>query len=354
MIQTMNSQNVLICKPCYLLLLCLYVAVSPVSARRYTNPLHLTNGHVMQVADPYVYEADGLYYLSASTNQGFDYYTSRDLVTWDSCGCLFRVPEQEPIRTMLWASEVGYHDGCYYLTYSGWDDRLQRLAICLAISENPKGPFRLVYSPWISLPSNNVIDAHLFWDSDDTPYVFLSENGHFDGYGGGELRMARLKKDMSGLDGTLQPVNDERQPWELHMANPADYCNEAPEVFRYMDTYYMLYSANETHNGHYGVGVQTAPTPLGPWKKADYNPIMQTCYDGPLSETGLPLVSSPGHCGFVLNKSHRKGYLIYHRHAPWVSGYPSNDRVTCLDRFRIDHQGRLRTQGPSCRPQVRH
>lgn len=297
--------------------------------------LRTTDGLLLCVADPFVYEAEGVYYLTVSASEGFDYYTSRDLRTWEPKGMLFRVPDGEPVRTMLWASEVAVKDGTYYLTYSGWDPRRERLVICLATSNNPDGPFTLQKSPWIEHPERNVIDANLFWDKDGTPYVYLSENGMFDGYSGGELRVARLKRDMSGLDSALEPVCTERQPWEMHMKQPEDYCNEAPEVFYSRGTYYMVYSANETHNGHYGMGVMTASSPLGPWKKVSYNPIMQTSYEGEKTEWGLPVISSPGHCGLVLNHRHTSGMMLYHRHAPWVKNYPSEERVTCIAQFKI-------------------
>ena len=321
----------------YLVMALVAMFVSGLSAAENTEMLHTTDGALLCVADPFVYEADGVYYLTASANEGFDYYTSRDLRTWEAKGVLFRVPDGEPVRTMLWASEVAVRDGMYYLTYSGWDPRRQRLVICLATAQSPAGPFTLQKSPWIEHLQRNVIDANIFWDNDGTPYIYLSENGNFGDYSGGELRVARLKSDMSGLETDLQRVCDERQPWELHMKTPGDYCNEAPEVFSSRGTYFMVYSANETHNGHYGMGVMTASSPLGPWKKADYNPIMQTLYEGEKTEWGLPVVSSPGHCGLVFNRRHTGGVMVYHRHAPWVKAYPSEERVTCISRFKIRH-----------------
>lgn len=312
--------------------------------------LHTSSGALLRVADPCVWQADGLYYLSASdeAHHGFCYYTSRDLQVWDSCGILFSVPDDEPVRTMLWASEVAAHDGKYYLTYSGWNPRTNNLTISLAVATSPAGPFLLVASPWISVESRNVIDANLFWDWDGTPYVYLSENGGFDGYAGGELRVARLQSDMSGLVTPLFHVCDTFEEWELRMAKPCDHCNEAPEVFRVDTTYYMLYSANETHNGHYGMGVQTAPTPLGPWTKEPSNPLLQTDYEGSRRPCGLPVVSSPGHGGVIPSRcsadapaDYSSGWIIYHRHAPWVEAYPSNDRVTCLTTYRIV-DGKLR------------
>lgn len=331
------------------------LAALPAGARKYTNPLRTTAGELLRVADPCVYDdGRGTYYLSASEEGGFSYYTSRDLVTWERGGWLLRVPDDEPVRTCLWASEVREHGGTYYMTYSGFSPQLNRLCICLAVSGRPEGPFRIVHSPWLTLERNGCIDASLFWDTDGTPYVYFSENGADPrtGTGFGALRMARLRRDMEGLDGPVLHVNDDMSaPWEQRMATPGTSCNEAPTVFLHRGTYYMTYSANETHNGHYAMGVQTAPTPLGPWTKAPYNPIATTAYGSPRrSPGGLPEVSSPGHNGVVVGPKGRHMYLIYHRHAPEVSTFPSNERVTCIDRFRIDRRGRLRFDGPSVTP----
>ena len=48
----------------------------------YTNPVRTTDGEVLQVADPFVYEYKGTYYMTGTTagDCGFDYYTSKDLV----------------------------------------------------------------------------------------------------------------------------------------------------------------------------------------------------------------------------------------------------------------------------------
>lgn len=322
--------------------------------RTYTNPLRTNSGNLLYVADPCVYQVDGTYYLSCSSDEGFTYYTSQDLVTWDSCGILYRIPDNDSIRTCLWASEVCAHNGKFYLTYSGYDPRCDKLVICLAVSDSPTGPFTPAYTPWIKQEESHSIDAHIFFDTDNTPYVYFSDNGSRDeftgGYGG--LRMARLKADMSGIEGPILHVNDEMQDWEKRSFERHLSCNEGATVFLYNGTYYMTYSANETHLGDYAVGVQTAPTPLGPWKKEDYNPILQTSYDRPeRSEGGLPIVSSPGHNGLVIGPNGKNMYLIYHRHAPRVSEYPSNDRVTCLDRIWIDEDGRVHTSGPSTEPQ---
>lgn len=336
-----------------LLLPLLVFLIASCTKGTYENPLRTSSGNLLCVADPCVYKVDDTYFLTCSAENGFTYYTSKDLVVWDSCGMLFEMPEDCNVHKMLWASEVAMHNEKFYLTFSGWDEGSKKLVTCLAISENPRGPFTLKYCPWIELENDHAIDSHLFFDTDGQSYVYFSENGPNIGeIGGGALRMAKLKEDMSSIDGEILHVNDEMQEWETRSYCRNVSCNEAPTVFMHNGIYYMTYSSNETHMGDYAVGVQTAPSPLGPWKKADYNPILQTTYDAPeKSEGGLPIVDSPGHNGIVLAPNGKDLYLIYHRHAPWVKEFPSNNRVTCLDRMWFDEEGRICTSGPSYTPQ---
>ena len=50
--------------------------------------------------------------------------------------------------------------------------------------------------------------------------------------------------------------------------------------------YYMTYSANNWENEMYGVGYATAPSPLGPWTKAESNPILSQDPSMPMTGTG--------------------------------------------------------------------
>ena len=103
----------------------------------------------------------------------------------------------------------------------------------------------------------------------------------------------------------------------------------------------MTYSANDTGYSDYGVGVATAPHPLGPWTKSEDNPLMTT----DLARG----VSSPGH-GCVVDLPDGESYFFYHRHADPPGSKPSFDRVVCMDRLFFDGDGALRTDGPSSEP----
>ena len=123
--------------------------------RTYTNPLRTTDSTYVYVADPFVYKAGNLYYLTGTSTlpegEGFVCYTSSDLITWEYKGLLYRKPENHIGSFGFWAPEVEYYKGKFYMTYSCYVKEYDRMLTCLAVSENPGGPFVDLHTPWFDL-----------------------------------------------------------------------------------------------------------------------------------------------------------------------------------------------------------
>ena len=300
----------------------------------YTNPLRTSDSSVIHLADPFVYKAGDLFYLTGTTalkdGEGFSYYTSTNLKSWAYKGELFRKPENHPGTFGFWAPEVEYYQGKYYLTYSCYMNDAGRMLTCLAVSERPEGPFEDLYAPWFDL-GYSAIDADIFVDDDGQPYVYFSKNSLIDSLATGELYGARLKEDLSGLADEPVFISGASQPWEK-VNWERNRCNEGAFVFKKDGRYYMTYSANDTGYEFYGVGVSYAEHPLGPWVKDGRNPLLST----DLSKG----VSSPGHNSVIEGPDGRL-YMVYHRHADPLCEKPNWDRVVCMDRLSFDKEGKL-------------
>lgn len=308
--------------------------------KTYVNPLKTIDGKPISMGDPFVYEHDGIYYLTGTTNlpegQGFSYYTSPDLIHWTYKGVLYRKPTNHVGKDSFWAPEVKFYQGKFYMTYSCNVPSVGLLETCLAVSDHPWGPFKDLYTPWVSF-GYSVIDADIFVDDDQTPYLYFSKNDNEDGIAMGRNYVVKLKEDLSGVDGVPALISEASQEWEkVNWAK--NRCNEGPFVFKKNNTYYMTYSANDTGYGFYGVGVATAKHPLGPWTKYADNPLMTT----DLSKS----ISSPGHNSIVTAPDGTM-YIIYHRHADAHVAKPNWDRVVCMDKLYIDEQGKLKVEGPT-------
>lgn len=311
------------------------------SGKTYINPLKTTGGAELLIADPFVYKYGSIYYLTGTTalpeGEGFACYTSTDLISWEPKGLLYQKPEDHIGVYGFWAPEVKYYNGKFYMTYSCYVKERDLMLTCLAVSDKPEGPFTDLYTPWFDL-DYSAIDANIFVDDDEMPYVYFSKNGMQDTLAIGELYVAKLKKDLSGLDGDPVFVSEASQPWEK-VNWSRNRCNEGAFVFKRNETYYMTYSANDTGYEFYGVGVSYADNPLGPWIKDEDNPLMAT----DISRH----ISSPGHNSVIEAPDGKNLYLVYHRHADAHCRKPNWNRVVCIDRLYFDQKGGLKTDGPS-------
>ena len=295
------------------------------------------------MGDPFVLRHGAIYYLfgTTSSNEGFEYYTSADLVHWTHGGWAWRKTADSWAEAAFWAPEVKFYRGRFYMTYSG---RLRgvkpaRLLTALAVSDKPEGPYRDLHAPWFD-DGYSAIDSHLFVDSDDIPYLFYSRNGQQDGYSYGVIYGVALAGDLSKPVGEPVKLLEAGQPWE-RINWSWNRCNEGPAVLKHRGKYYMTYSANNTGAPGYGVGYAVAGSPLGAWRKNPENPLLASNL-----EIGI---SSPGHSSIATSPDSRELFIVYHSHAD--PGNPKGPRVVNIDRMFFDRDGALRVLGPTRSPQ---
>ena len=144
---------------------------------------------------------DGTWYLTGTVepfwayNEGIKLWRSKDLAKWEPLGFVWKYgasPWHKPYlekKKPLWAPEVHYLKGTFWLTYSlpGWDGtaKTSGCGLLKSASGRPEGPYEDV-QPGERL--GDEIDASLFQDDDGAVY-FLWHSG----------KIARMKPDMSGL-----------------------------------------------------------------------------------------------------------------------------------------------------------
>jgi hypothetical protein len=82
----------------------------------------------------------------------------------------------------------------------------------------------------------------------------------------------------------------------------------------------MTYSCNNYENARYGVGIAFAPTPLGPFAKAPFNPILH-------QDPAVPIYST-GHGSWIAKEG--QTYYFFHGRED-----PSSDRILYFGPLRI-------------------
>ena len=297
-------------------------------AKSYTNPVQ------PGCADPVVLYHDGKYYAYTTYSpdfprmtRGVRLHTSSDLVNWKDEGFVLENHDSWG-DSRFWAPDIVEKNGTFYLYYAA-DERM-----CVAIAKTPMGPFRQEKEVPIA-PESIRIDGHVFEDDDGQRYFYYVSFGD-----GNEIWGGKLNDDMTSVDaGSLRMMIKPDQEWERHQWP----VTEGPEMLKHNGIYYLTYSGSHFENPEYAVGYATSNSPLGPWKKYEFNPVMKS----------TSYAHGTAHHCFTESPDGEEMFIVYHRHHTLPETEPrqlSIDRV----RFSPDPGGGpdiLEIHGPTSSPQ---
>ena len=211
----------------------------------------------------------------------------------------------------LWAPDVAYKNGKYYLHFP-LKDKNDIFRIGVAISEKPEGPFVPQPDP---IKGSHSIDPAVLQDNDDKYYIY------FGGLWGGQLQRYRNNKaiecghEPADSEPALSPkvallsenmlefaevprdvviLDETGQP--LKAGDHDRRYFEGPWMHKYNNKYYLSYSTGNTHRLCYAIG----ENPYGPFT---YKGVILT-----------PVVGWTTHHSICEFKG--KWYLFYHDSVP--------------------------------------
>ncbi len=199
------------------------------------------------IHDPVIIRQDGTYYLFA-TGPGIAVWSSPDRVHWNHEAPVFAHPPAWAVAAVpgfeghVWAPDISYYDGHYYLYYAVSTFGKNRSAIGVATNAtlDPRAPgFAWVdhgavltsapgVTPW------NAIDPNLIVDDAGTP--FLTFGSFWDGIKLVKLRPDRLQP-AEPLDHLPTLASRRKVPTET-----GDNPIEAPFLFKHAGYYYLFAS----------------------------------------------------------------------------------------------------------------
>jgi beta-xylosidase len=306
----------------------------------YTNP-----STVRSIGDPFVLKAlDGAFYCYPTSGQGFKVWKSVDFLEWTPLGQVYdSTQEGFWASSKFWAPEVVFHQGKYYMYYTGnWFEK-QSLRIGLAISEKAEGPFIEALKRPLFDAGYAAIDAHVFIDEDGLAYLYYSRDcseNVVDGIHESHIYGVRLADNMMELAGDPVLLTKPEQDWEKRSGNEWRW-NEGAFLIKHEGKYYLMFSANFYGGKFYGIGYAVSDNPLGPFEKYSENPILEA-----LPEWGH--VSGPGHHSLFSSPDGTEIWAAYHTHMDVQKG--GGGRQMALDRVGFRDNGSMYINGPSLSP----
>ncbi|WP_303310840.1 arabinan endo-1,5-alpha-L-arabinosidase [Hymenobacter sp. BT730] len=201
--------------------------------------------------DPVLIQQEGTYYMFC-TGQGIAVWSSKDKKNWKPEKPIFAAAPEWATKAVpgfkgnhIWAPDISFHNGVYYLFYSVSAFGKNTSCIGLATNKtlNPNSPdFKWQDHGRViqSVPGRdmwNAIDPNLIRDEADTPW--LTFGSFWDG-----IKLVKLRPDLTA---PAQPeqwrtlAKRPRNP-QLNDSLPGDGAIEAPFIFR-KDGYYYLFTS---------------------------------------------------------------------------------------------------------------
>lgn len=289
------------------------------------TPAHADNPIVQHIytADPAPLVHDGRVYLYTGHDEdGSTYFTMKDWRVWSSADMVNWTDHGSPLslNTFSWASanawagQVIARNGKFYWYVPVTARATNSMAIGVAVSDSPTGPFRdAIGRP---LVGNGEIDPTVFIDDDGQAYLY---------WGNPNLWYVRLNADMISYSGSATKIPLTTAGFGTRTGNasrPTLY-EEGPWVYKRNGLYYNVFAAECCSEF---IGYSTAPGPTGPWT-----------YRG----TIMPRqgASFTNHAGVI--DFNGGSYFFYHNGAlPGGSGYT---RSVAVEKFTYNTNGTFPT-----------
>jgi len=208
--------------------------------------------------------SDGYYYAYGTqsvVNGKFEHIQlirSKDLVSWQRLpDALPELPAWGNKKPNTWAPDVAQRGGKYLMYYTAEHNETKTMALAVAVSDSPAGPFKDSGKPLSIGTGFEDIDPHYFEDP-DTKRIYLYWGSGFKPLKGRELDGDGLKFKEGSLSSDLVfPRTDLPDGYER--------LQEAPWVIKRNGWYYMFYSGDDCFD-LYEVRVARAKSPLGPFE----------------------------------------------------------------------------------------
>ncbi|MGX5855272.1 family 43 glycosylhydrolase [Dyadobacter jiangsuensis] len=238
------------------------------------------------VHDPVIIRQDGVYYVFA-TGRGISMWSSKDMQNWKKEKPVFNAPPEWAVKAVpgfkghIWAPDISYYNGMYYLYYSISTFGKNRSSIGVATNKtlNPASvDYRWTDHGQVieSVPGRdewNAIDPNLIVDEQKRPWLAFGSfwNG---------IKLVKLDADARSVAQpqtwfTLASVPRTRPGGDSTAGSGAI---EAPFIFKKFDYFYLFASYDYCCRGAkstYKMRIGRSKTLTGPYVDLSGVPMMQ-------------------------------------------------------------------------------
>ncbi|WP_342626130.1 glycoside hydrolase family 43 protein [Spirochaeta thermophila] len=249
-------------------------------------------------------------------------YSTKDMIHWTNHGPVLSVRDFAWADGNAWAGQVVHRNGKFYYYVSVAQASTGGMAIGVAVSDSPTGPFTDALGRALITSSMTKFSGQPRWSWDDIdPTVLIDDDGQAYLYFGNTYpKYVKLNEDMISFD-----EETGIQPLLLPFVAGLPF-TEALWIHKYKGKYYLSWAAGWEEQLVYA----TSDHPTGPWKP------------------GGKLMTHAENC----NTSHHaivefkgKWYIFYHNGT--LPGGGSYRRSVCAEYLTYDEEGNIPLISPS-------
>lgn len=255
-------------------------------------------------------------------------FSTTDMVNWTHHGAPLSVKSFSWAQKDAWAGQCIFRNGKFYWYVPINQANGRGMAIGVAVSDRPDGPFSDPLGKPLVHSGNGDIDPTVYIDDDGQAYLY---------WGNPYLKYVKLNEDMISYSGEVVTVPLNEPGFGKRTGDPkrSSQYEEGPWLYKRKDLYYLLYPAGGVPE-HLAYSTSTSPT--GPWQ---YRDTIMT-----IIRKGGAFTNHPG----VVDYKGRS-YFFYHNGAlPGGGGFT---RSVCVEEFRYNSDGtipRIRPTAEGVRP----
>jgi GH43 family beta-xylosidase len=294
---------------------------------------------ILEVPDPFVTRFNGIYYMTGTTGWNVTVWSSPRLETVSQKPTIVWAPhgEDQP-NSLIWSPSMfrmsiqGVQRWFIYFTGSTTGtDASHRIYVLQSSSVDPLGPYTFMGRLRGTREIPTIDPSVLRVNNQD--YILYVVEEDFDGRLSNVIHIAPLADPLAQSRPSIRLTGPD-QPWEkgasAHQA-PNGIC-EGPEALQHSGRIFVVYSATDTSNYNYCLGlltlVATDPFDAASWRKE--GPVFQHC-----TPNG---VFGPGRATFALSPDGTEDWMVYH--GKTTATYTSEGRTTRAQRFSWRPDGR--------------
>jgi GH43 family beta-xylosidase len=280
--------------------------------------------------DPYIFKQGDFYYFCHSEHGATIWvWRSPTLAgldtTPDKC-LVWRPPAEGPLSKNVWAPELHFFDGKWYLYFCADDGKNEnhRMYALQSISDDPLGP----YGDPVRLQWQDEdfwgIDATIFRNEHDGAFYMIWSGwpGHVDEVQ--HLYIAPMSSPMA-VSGPRRLLSQPELPWE-------SWINEGPSTIQRDGKICVVYSANESWTARYCLGLLYIDSKADLLDRANWTkkpePIL-------VADAGVG-VYGPGHNSFFTGPD-GADWIAYHVKTSPENGW--EDRMAWVQPLLWDSEG---------------